>query len=472
MIFRGGTVQAILVSVVAVAVGASLALNPEAGFILTLVGLGTLALAAPAGIWAIAAIVAALTFRGLVTLGVLPGLATFVDIPLAWGALAAALARGPVKSTASRSILRGIGALAVVALVSWLLHPSEPVRPLLYIALLMEPFALLAALVLDPPSKAVRRALIRTVAALVAIQVPLAFRQAVTLGFSDTVQGTLFGAGAGAHTISAVAAVGAIWLLFRHPLKRLWHLVPVAFLMAIPLLADAKQVIFALPFALVAIRLRVRQSEYIRRAVAILGTFLVLLAILPARTTAIRFIERAIGGQGGKPAVASLIWKEISGDPASLLLGKGPAQTVSRSAFMTTDLLLRQDSPLRIFRLRPASLALLAQARAKQVSGGGTSFDSGISSALGVMGDLGLVGAGVYGALLLWLFLALRRHPSAEGQAAAVGWVMFAILGLVFDWWEQPAFSVFLACLSGLALTAPVGRTPTAPVRLQAETSR
>ena len=30
---------------------------------------------------------------------------------------------------------------------------------------------------------------------------------------------------------------------------------------------------------------------------------------------------------------------------------------------------------------------------------------------------------------------------------------MFALLGFVFDWWEQPPFSVFLAVLAGLALS-------------------
>ena len=37
----------------------------------------------------------------------------------------------------------------------------------------------------------------------------------------------------------------------------------------------------------------------------------------------------------------------------------------------------------------------------------------------------------------------------------AAGFAMFAVLGVVFDWWEQPPFSVFLAVLAGLALTEP-----------------
>ena len=38
------------------------------------------------------------------------------------------------------------------------------------------------------------------------------------------------------------------------------------------------------------------------------------------------------------------------------------------------------------------------------------------------------------------------------GVAAAAGFAMFIVLGLVFDWWEQPPFGVFLGVLAGLSL--------------------
>jgi hypothetical protein len=40
-------------------------------------------------------------------------------------------------------------------------------------------------------------------------------------------------------------------------------------------------------------------------------------------------------------------------------------------------------------------------------------------------------------------------------MVAAGAWAMFAVLGFVYDWWEQPPFSVFLAVISGLALVDP-----------------
>ena len=51
----------------------------------------------------------------------------------------------------------------------------------------------------------------------------------------------------------------------------------------------------------------------------------------------------------------------------------------------------------------------------------------------------------------------VRENGSPEGTAAAAGFAMFMMLGLVFDWWEQPPFGVFLGVLAGLALTARDG---------------
>ena len=87
-------------------------------------------------------------------------------------------------------------------------------------------------------------------------------------------------------------------------------------------------------------------------------------------------------------------------DPPALVLGLGPAETVSRAAFMTTPLLLHEDSPLHVLGLSPAKLAAKAQTDAFDASGGGTSFNTGISSALGVLGDLGIAGMLIYASMI------------------------------------------------------------------------
>ena len=121
---------------------------------------------------------------------------------------------------------------------------------------------------------------------------------------------------------------------------------------------------------------------------------------------------------------------------------------------MTTPLQLQSDSPLRVLGLKPAAVAVEAQSDATEVSGGRTSFNSGVSSMLGVFGDLGLFGAVAYAGLVFSIMRALWRKRGALAITASAGWAMFTVLGLVYDWWEQPPFTVFLGVLTGLALTA------------------
>jgi hypothetical protein len=342
--------------------------------------------------------------------------------------------------------------LAAAVVVSWAFSNTELVRPVLYLALLAEPFVLIGALVLDPPSPGARKLLVGTALGLLLLQIPIAFWQAITLGLGDHVQGTLYGAGAGHHTISAVVMIGAIWIaLMKQPrfLLRYAAVVPLA---AIPFLADAKQVVLALPAVLLVGRWR-SLGDLALRIVAVAGAVTALVLLAPHGQSAVRFIDQTRSGEGGKQQAADVVWNAAKSDPATIVFGQGPAQTVSRAAFMTTDFLLRPDSPLRVFDLRPAEIALQAQAAAEEVSGLGSSFNSGLSSALGVFGDLGVAGLIAYAGLLISVILALRRTRSPEGVAAAAGFAMFAILGVIFDWWEQPPFSVYLAVLAGLALT-------------------
>ena len=445
----------VTVAALCVGVGAVLAANDQVGFALAIAGVAVFALAAPAGSWVLAAVVAALTFRGLVTLGVLPSVATFVDIPIAWGALAVALAKRAPRSPGASRQLRWLALLAAAVLFAWIFHRSEILRPLLYLALLGEPFAILGALLLDPPSHRLRRVLALTLAGLVAVQLPVVAYQVNRYGVdSDHVQGTLSGAGAGAHTLSAVLAVAALWLVATGVSPLAWRrLALAAVLLIVPFLADAKQVILSLPVALICAPWRRGLTRLALRTGLVAGAVAALFAFYPTAHNSLYFAQQARSGGGGKTETARIVWSHLRSDPESLVFGKGPAETVSRAAFMTTDLLQRQDSPLRVLDLHSAEIAVDAQKAATIASGGDTSVNSGVSSALGVLGDLGLFGVVAYLGLFLSVYLALRRTPGPAAVAAAGGWAMFGVLGLVFDWWEQPPFSVFLAVLTGLALT-------------------
>jgi hypothetical protein len=367
---------------VAVTIGFLIDVNPQAALALVLIAGAAAALGAPAARWLGAAVVATLSFRVFVSFGVLPSTATFVDMFLVWGALAAALVRR--RRLPSRAVwpLRFLVGLTVCALASAAMNTTELLRPFVYILLLGTPFAVVLALVIDPPTTRDRRLLGRV------------------------------------------------------------------------LLADAKQVVLALPAMVIAGNWRGKRDVAFRVS-AVAVAVVALLTVVPAGATARKFIDRSRGGQGGKEAAAATVLGSLKNDPSTLALGLGPAESVSRAAFMTTPLLLRENSPLHALGLSPATLAAEAQADAFDASGGGTSFDTGISSALGVVGDLGIAGGLIYASMIGYLFVALRRSQRREAVPATCALALFAVLGLVYDWWEQPPFGIVVGLLVGLAIAQP-----------------
>ena len=441
----------------AAAIGAGAAIKPQLTFVALVALLGVSALAAPASAWVLSALVAAMTFKGLASLGVLPSVATFMDLPLAWGALFVALLKQRERSPLTRRHLRW---LAVLGRHSACLafNRSEILRPLAYLALLGEPLRSSEARPADPPSPRMRLALERTLLVLVLIQIPLVALEWAKFGSQDPIQGTLYHAGAGAHVISAVIVVGAIWILGGGIGRRAlgaWRLPVVAVLFFIPFLADAKQVIVALPVILLASSWRVGRLQFVLRGALVVGAVIALFTLASAHDTATRYVQENAAGHGGKQATALFLWRTLSSDPAAVIFGKGPAETVSRAAFMTLPGYANSAAPFEVLGLRPAVIPLEAQSVATAALGGGipNSTESSVSSLLGVFGDLGVFGSLAYAGLLLSLFIRLRRETSPEGIAAACGFALFMVLGVIFDWWEQPPLGVFLGVLAGLSLS-------------------
>ena len=335
----------------------------------TLAVLCSAALSAPAAGWVLIALVAALTFKGLVSLALLPGVATFVDLPLAWGALLVALLKQRERSAFLRRHLFWLGALGFAISLAWIFNPSEILRPVVYFMLLGQPFAIVGALMVDPPSARMRRVLQGTLLALLLIQIPISALQLANLGPGDGIQGTLYGAGAGAHVISAVMIVGAIWILAggnAAEVLRVWRLPVVAALIVIPFIADAKQVIIATPVIILALSWRGGGLRMLLRGALAICAVVALFTVLPAKEATDRYVEQTRRGDGGKQAAAEFVWKKLDSDTSSLVFGRGPAETVSRAAFLTTSGFQRSgfqnvDSPLRVLGLAPATIATEAQ---------------------------------------------------------------------------------------------------------------
>jgi hypothetical protein len=438
-------------------------LGPRALFVVGAVGaLGLVWL--PSWVWVVGALLGALLSRVLTGYAFLPSVLNFVDFAFAFVGLTAVLIRRGVgvrwMPTARRV---GIGLLLLLGLgwLSWAMHPSDLARPMVTFVLWAEPFALILILLIDPPGPQGRRAVLSVLAMVIALQVPFGLYQASTTQDPDFVKGTLFGAGGGHHVMAGVTALGGVLLLSWGFGRSLFIGLICAslagvLLIAMPLLADAKQVIFALPAAaavlLWSMRGPIRRVLVIGPAVAAMA---VLLILVPAGSTAVGFVESASRGQTGKLESIELVAREMDGSISSWVLGLGPANGVSRAAFMTTDLFLQGDSPLMLLGLEPATVPVRAQAEARVVADP-SSFNGALSSALGLFSDIGVLGLLTYGSLIASIGLPLwkRRHEWLP-RAALAGWALSLPLAGVFDWWEQPPFMLILAAISGLALATP-----------------
>ena len=417
-------------------------------------------------VWVASALIVAVAFRGLVELGVAPGYVQFVHVPLAWGALCIALIREHPHSDIARRFGVWLGVLGLAVAASALLNHSELLRGPAYLSILAEPFAIVLALLIEPPTRKERMLLLRTCFVLIAVQIPIAYFQAVTLGLGDSVQGTLYGSGAGAHVMAALVIVGAFWYIGRT--TRLASPIAIAVLAAMAgvlVISDAKQVMFAVPAAIIGQRLL--SSRAIAIGAIAFALIYVIIHFQPLNSNYVApYLDRTWSGDTGKTAVAEIIWHEATADVGTFIFGQGPAMTVSGAAYGTVPAYQAQQSSFEVLGLAPAQTAIDAEqvaaavVRAKGKSAynepfGLDSFDSGTSSGVGLFGDLGLLGFVAYSALFLIIFINLRRHKSAEALAAASGFAMLLVLGFIHDWWETPALTVLLGTLAAVSLADP-----------------
>ena len=451
-----------------VAVGLLLLWSTQAAFLAVGCILGLVALGAPTTYWVIAALVSSFTFQGLTTLGLLPSLGTVLPIAISWGALVVALLKRravPIPRSA-RPHLRGLIALSLVAIVSGLLNQVEILRPFLSIGLLGVPFVVLVAMLVDPPSAQERSLVMKIAMGLIVLQIPIAFWQLAlggedlsegsNLTRADRIQGTFISRGGGSGVMSAVAVIGMVWLLSRR--LTLWRVALAALLAVLPFISDSKQVLFALPIAVLATAPQALTTGYFVRSGLAVGLLTILIFILPVGKVALGYLHQdKERGVTPKVQVAHWLWNKTRSDPVSLTFGRGPAETVSLAAYYTTPGYLSARSPFHALGFGAAEIAIEADYLSYGVVNNKerSSFQSPISSALGVFGDLGLAGVLTYGALVVTLLLALAGSRSAEGIAAMSAVALFAVLGFVYGWWEAPGLPAFVGILAGVALTEP-----------------
>jgi hypothetical protein len=427
-------------------------------------------------VWIALAFTITWTSRLLTVWGPLPRVVDFMDFPLVLVAFLFAGVRyldsDRRLDKAQRRICRCVLLVSVVIALSWAFHNhDEPQRLVAGWVLALEPFLLLLAVLLAPMTDRERRMLLRLTLVLLCGQVLFSAAEFAAGGIDDDLKGTLLEAGAGHHVSAGGVAVG-FFLLAKTGRSRLVVAGFGVVALADNILADAKQVLFVVPLALLVLGVT---SVHRRSATSLVGGLIagVLmagvavygLATYAASGTAVDFIDRSTTNDTGKLAAANALWVDLQASPDDLLLGLGPGESVSRFAFLTTPGLFKEGSPVALLGLSESRGA--AKYDAIAFSGpftGKSSFTSAQSSAMGILGDYGLLGSLAFAALVLAVLAALR-HASDRPlrSAASAAWALLLPLAVVFDWLEQPPFTLAVFLITGLVLRSePKLPTPAA----------
>jgi len=415
--------------------------------------------------WIALAITVSWTSRLLTVTGSAPRFLDFMDFPLVLVAFVFAGVRyldsDRRLTPAQRKIGRRLLLVTVVIALSWAFNDlAEPQRLVAGWVLALEPFLLLVAVMITPMTVRERRMLVVLTASLLCLQLPFSLGQILGGGTADSVKGTLLAAGAGHHVSAGGLAIG-FFILAKQRVPKLLAAAFGALALFVAVVADAKQVLFVLPLALLVLGISGRKRRTGASLVgglaagAIMATVSVYaLLSYQASSTALDFVDRSTTNQTGKVAVAQTLWGDISGSAVGLVFGLGPGETVSRFSFLTTPALLKEGSPVTLLGLDPSRGAERYDDIA--FSGpftGESSFTSAQSSALGILGDYGLAGVVAFGALVLAVIGALRRAEDRRLRSSALAsWALLLPLAIVFDWLEQPPFTLAVMLITGLAL--------------------
>lgn len=425
------------------------------------------------------------TSRLFTTTGFAPRFLDFLDFPLVLAAFVVAtvthLASGRALPPSQRRVVRILGLVAAVLAISWAFNDlNEPQRLVAGLVFALEPFLLLVAVIVAPMTERERRALLVVTIVVLCGQLPFSLAQMASGAVADSVKGTLLQAGAGHHVSAGGLVLGFFVLAGLHAPKAILAAYGAASLVVV-VVSDTKQVLFVLPLALLVLGLSRRRSGSVAGLARGLVAGLLMAAVAAyallsyqASSTAFDFLENSATNRTGKIAVTAALWEDLGETAPSLAFGLGPGQSVSRFAFLTTPALFKVGSPVAMLGL---STSRGAEAYDDIAFGGrytgGSSFTSAQSSALGILGDYGLAGVVVFGWMIFSVITALRREGAPGLRAAALAcWALVLPLAVVFDWLEQPPFTLAIMVVTGLALRTPDTLEPSdAPATAPAEST-
>jgi hypothetical protein len=426
----------------------------------------------------VAGVLAAVTSRVVVALTGLPGLVNFLHVPLVFAAYLLSRSRVPDRPTRTAERLLALSAALTVASWAGSVH-SSLLRTLLLWPILAEPILVILTIwhlsAAGFPAGAARRLGM----AVVLGQLPIALAQAVWLGIGDPVQGTLVRQGAGHHVLGAMglivtlAALAALFSGRRPVLSFTGAAAAGGFVLSV--LSDMKQGIAV--FFLVGLfllvrglreRRRVRGIRPIARSAwlsAAAGLAVLALVVLTLNTFVILAREpwRFNAPLEAKGSAIASISEAMNRNPIGYLVGLGPGTTATRIAWLSAPM-AAQGSFVQGLGLQPTPIATeLTFEWANNPRWAQSSVSSPFSTWIGVFGDLGFLGLAALAALWWLPWRTARRSPEGLGPQAVI--LFTVVLGLLFNWMEEPILMITAALLIG-AQSAP----QTAPVPDQRST--
>jgi hypothetical protein len=296
------------------------------------------------------------------------------------------------------------------------------------------------------------------------VQVPIGIWQGLTFGWTDPVQGTLVGSGAGAHILAALFALSlliAVGAMLSGRLSRVPGVLMSLAALGMIIAAGANQVVMALTPALIATPMLGRATSLGRmgssRFAARVGTTLLILTLAISglvlaqtlsQSTVLRRTERLV--LLDQLPETQLVRERAEEQRLELLIGSGPGTTASRASLLLTPTMLKETSPLAILHLPPTQDGLRIVAAARESQGG--SAESFASGSLGILGDLGLVGFIGMAVVFIGAWRQIARAQTWLKPTAQASILMTSILLFVDNWLEYPEYAVPLAILVAFAM--------------------
>lgn len=381
-----------------------------------------------------------------------------LDLLLVWAAFLVSLVlwfRTP--EIAVRLIVFSLVLLGVAELISAGRADIPLTGPALSFALYGVPFAAIATVALARPAKDSARLVIWLLMGLAALQVLLSVVQTPFASHPDEVFGLFTGLKIAPHLNGAIAGAVALWILGRATGWRetLWA----APFILVTILSDTKQALFLLPLALAlspAVSIRIWAFRLI---LPVLAALLALWSpaipgVIPDNYGyAVGEIERAVdtSGENGKSrklAALEETTKRVVRTPGDLAFGLGQGQSVGYIALLSNQ--GSDNSVSSSLGLEPSQI----QTEEIGYWYGSGSFSSEFSSATGLLGDLGLLGVIAFLVAISGVAILVFRTQGADRGAVWSLGLYYLAMGLVYIWWEQPVFTLFLGLLMAATFTS------------------